>query len=84
MDPLQYHALAPAGKIGIQTTKPLNTQEELSLAYSPGVALVSEAIAKNPEDVWKYTGREATPLPLLVMAPLFWGLETLAPWLPCR
>lgn len=60
MDPLQYHALAPAGKIGIQTTKPLNTQEELSLAYSPGVALVSEAIAKNPEDVWKYTGRGNT------------------------
>ncbi len=60
MDPLQYHAAAPAGKISILPTKPLNTQEDLSLAYSPGVAQVCEAIAQNPDDVWKYTGRGNT------------------------
>ncbi len=60
MDPLQYHAAAPAGKIAISPTKPLNTQEDLSLAYSPGVALVCEAIVQNPDDVWKYTGRGNT------------------------
>ena len=35
---LEYHARIPAGKLGIEITKPTNTQEDLSLAYSPGVA----------------------------------------------
>jgi malate dehydrogenase (oxaloacetate-decarboxylating)(NADP+) len=38
-------------------TKPCNTQEELSLAYTPGVASPSIEIKDNPEDIWKYTAR---------------------------
>jgi malate dehydrogenase (oxaloacetate-decarboxylating)(NADP+) len=54
---LDYHAQSPAGKIGICTTKPLNTQEDLALAYSPGVAEPCLEIAKNPEDAYTYTNK---------------------------
>ncbi len=37
-DALDYHSRDPPGKIEIATTKPTNTQRDLSLAYSPGVA----------------------------------------------
>ncbi|MGH8454099.1 MAG: malate dehydrogenase, partial [Nevskiales bacterium] len=47
---LDYHAKPRPGKLGIAVTKPFTTQDELSLAYSPGVAVPVEAIAANPED----------------------------------
>ena len=54
---LDYHEADPPGKIAISATKPLATQTDLALAYSPGVAHACEAIAANPEDVSRYTAR---------------------------
>ena len=56
-DALQYHALAPAGKIEVVPTKPMSTQLDLALAYSPGVAEPCLAIAENPDDVYQYTAK---------------------------
>lgn len=46
------------GKIEIRSKVPINTMEELAIAYTPGVAAASSAIAKNKEDVYKYTGKK--------------------------
>ncbi|MFN3262246.1 MAG: NADP-dependent malic enzyme [Pikeienuella sp.] len=56
-DALAYHFLAPAGKVGIVATKPMATQRDLSLAYSPGVAAPVRAIAADPEAAFDYTSR---------------------------
>ncbi|MEM7196754.1 MAG: NADP-dependent malic enzyme [Pseudomonadota bacterium] len=45
---IAYHQAIPHGKLQISTTKPLSTPRDLSLAYSPGVAAVSRAIAEDP------------------------------------
>jgi malate dehydrogenase (oxaloacetate-decarboxylating)(NADP+) len=57
LDALRYHEGKTPGKIAIKATKPLVTQYDLSLAYSPGVAAPCLAIARNPEDVYKYTAK---------------------------
>lgn len=54
---LDYHFGNKPGKIALETTKPCKTQLDLSLAYTPGVAIPCLAIKDNPEDVWKYTAR---------------------------
>ncbi|ABV73650.1 phosphate acetyltransferase [Rickettsia canadensis str. McKiel] len=54
---LEYHKKDKPGKIAISTTKSLVTQQDLSLAYSPGVAAPCLEIAKNLEEVYKYTAR---------------------------
>ncbi len=54
---LAYHRLEPAGKLEIRATKPLSTQRDLSLAYSPGVAAPCLAIAKDPLTALDYTAR---------------------------
>ncbi|HVL21003.1 MAG TPA: NADP-dependent malic enzyme [Amaricoccus sp.] len=54
---LAYHAAEPAGKLQILPTKPMATQRDLSLAYSPGVAYACEAIAEDPATAALYTGR---------------------------
>lgn len=54
---LDYHALPKPGKISIEITKPAETALDLSLAYSPGVAEPVRAVAENPEDVYRYTGK---------------------------
>jgi malate dehydrogenase (oxaloacetate-decarboxylating)(NADP+) len=54
-DSLEYHRSDPPGKLEISTTKPTNTQRDLSLAYSPGVAAPCNEIAENPEDAYTYT-----------------------------
>ncbi|MFW5964660.1 MAG: malic enzyme-like NAD(P)-binding protein, partial [Natronomonas sp.] len=54
-DALGYHRTDPPGKLEISTTKPTNTQRDLSLAYSPGVAAPCRAIADDPEDAYTYT-----------------------------
>lgn len=54
---LDYHSLGKAGKIEINATKPCLTARDLSLAYSPGVAAPCLEIAKNPDDVYKYTSK---------------------------
>jgi malate dehydrogenase (oxaloacetate-decarboxylating)(NADP+) len=54
---LQFHAMGKPGKLEITPTKPLATQRDLSLAYSPGVAVPVEAIAENPALVYDYTNK---------------------------
>ena len=54
---LAYHAQSPAGKLAVQATKPLATQYDLSLAYSPGVAVPCQAIAEHKERVYDYTAK---------------------------
>ncbi|MFB6166382.1 MAG: NADP-dependent malic enzyme [Haloarculaceae archaeon] len=56
-DALEYHRRDPPGKIEIATTKPTNTQRDLSLAYSPGVAAPCRAIADDPDDAYTYTAK---------------------------
>ena len=52
---LDYHRHPQPGKIELAATKSMSTQRELSLAYSPGVAVPVEAIAENPELAYQYT-----------------------------
>ncbi len=54
---LEYHASGRPGKIEVVPTKEAKTQKDLSLAYSPGVAIPCLEIAANPEDVYKYTAK---------------------------
>ena len=54
---LEYHRLPTPGKIGIVATKPLANQRDLALAYSPGVAEASLAIAANPAEASSLTAR---------------------------
>ena len=54
---LEYHSMGRKGKIEVVATKPCLTSRDLSLAYTPGVAEPCLAIAKNSEDVYKYTAK---------------------------
>ena len=54
---LQFHSQGKPGKLEITPTKPLNTQRDLSLAYSPGVAVPVRAIAENPAAVYDLTNK---------------------------
>lgn len=54
---LEYHAKGRPGKIEVVPTKEAKTQRDLSLAYSPGVAVPCLAIKDNPDDVYKYTSK---------------------------
>ncbi|MDQ3038209.1 MAG: NADP-dependent malic enzyme [Pseudomonadota bacterium] len=54
---LDYHRLSPPGKIKISATKPMVTQGDLALAYSPGVAYACEAIVDDPNQVSSLTAR---------------------------
>jgi malate dehydrogenase (oxaloacetate-decarboxylating)(NADP+) len=56
-DALEYHAKGKPGKIEVVPTKESKTQRDLALAYSPGVAEPCLEIAKNPDDVYKYTAK---------------------------
>ncbi|HRA56474.1 MAG TPA: NADP-dependent malic enzyme [Thermomonas sp.] len=54
---LDYHRLEPKGKIKVTATKPMVTQRDLALAYSPGVAFACEEIAADPAKASEYTAR---------------------------
>jgi malate dehydrogenase (oxaloacetate-decarboxylating)(NADP+) len=54
---LAFHAQGKPGKIEINPTKPMATQRDLALAYSPGVAVPVRAIAENPDRAFDYTAR---------------------------
>ena len=54
---LKFHAEGKPGKIAISATKPMETQSDLSLAYSPGVAAPVLAISDNSESVYDYTSK---------------------------
>lgn len=56
-DALNYHQKGRPGKIEVVPTKPHNTQYDLSLAYTPGVAEPCLEIQKNPEDAYQYTAK---------------------------
>jgi malate dehydrogenase (oxaloacetate-decarboxylating)(NADP+) len=56
-DALNYHSKGRPGKIQVVPTKPTNSQRDLTMAYSPGVAEPCLAIANNVNDVYKYTAK---------------------------
>jgi len=52
-----YHEFPTHGKVKVESTKPVASQKDLSLAYTPGVAAPCLAIEKNPEDAYRYTSK---------------------------
>src|ERR1019366_10497500 len=54
---LDYHSSSPAGKLAVVPTKPCLTQRDLSLAYTPGVAVPCLEIEKDPSLAYKYTAK---------------------------
>ena len=54
---LEYHAAFPAGKLAVKATKPLDNQEDLSLAYTPGVAAPCLEIQKDYHKSYRYTSK---------------------------
>src|SRR6516162_11445119 len=56
-DALEYHSAAPAGKISVTPTKPCRTQRDLSLAYTPGVAVPCLEIERDRDLAYTYTAK---------------------------
>jgi malate dehydrogenase (oxaloacetate-decarboxylating)(NADP+) len=56
-DALEYHSSPPAGKLAVVPTKPCRTQLDLSLAYTPGVAVPCLEIHRDPSLIYKYTAK---------------------------
>jgi malate dehydrogenase (oxaloacetate-decarboxylating)(NADP+) len=56
-DALEYHSSPPAGKVSVTPTKPCRTQRDLSLAYTPGVAVPCKEIERDPSLAYKYTAK---------------------------
>jgi malate dehydrogenase (oxaloacetate-decarboxylating)(NADP+) len=56
-DALEYHSRYPAGKLAVTSTKPCRTQRDLSLAYTPGVAVPCKEIERDPDLAYKYTAK---------------------------
>ncbi len=56
-DALEYHSAYPAGKLSVVPTKACRTQRDLSLAYTPGVAVPCLEIQRDPSLAYKYTGK---------------------------
>ena len=56
-DALEFHGAEPRGKLSLAPTKPMATQRDLALAYSPGVAAPVRAIAADPDAVYDYTSK---------------------------
>lgn len=54
---LHYHEFPTAGKLGMHFTKPIHSQDYLSLAYTPGVAEPVYAIVKDPQNAFRYTAK---------------------------
>ena len=54
---LVYHAKPKPGKIEVVPTKKYNSQRDLAIAYSPGVAIPCQEIEKDPDNVYKYTNK---------------------------
>ncbi len=57
LEALRFHMMGQPGKVSMQPTKPLNTQRDLALAYSPGVAVPCLEIQKNPDLAYDYTAK---------------------------
>src|SRR5512136_1765427 len=54
---LHYHSIEPAGKISVVPTKPCRSQRDLSLAYTPGVAVPCQEIERDPNLAYDYTAK---------------------------
>ncbi|NYT58938.1 NADP-dependent malic enzyme [Alcaligenaceae bacterium] len=54
---LDYHEFPRPGKVSVMASKPMATQGDLGLAYTPGVAAACEEIASNPMNAFRFTGR---------------------------
>ncbi len=75
---LDYHAFPKPGKLALELTTPAETQEDLSLAYSPGVAEPVREIAKDPENAFKYTAKGNT-VAVITDGSAILGLGNLGP-----
>ncbi|WP_321407314.1 malic enzyme-like NAD(P)-binding protein [Tolumonas auensis] len=75
---LDYHAQPVPGKIAIALTKPAETADDLSLAYSPGVAEPVREIAANPADAYLYTSK-ANLVAVITNGTAILGLGNLGP-----
>jgi len=75
---LDYHAFPTPGKVSVSLTTPAETSEDLSLAYSPGVAEPVREIAANPDDVYKYTAKGNT-VAVITNGTAILGLGNLGP-----
>ena len=75
---LEYHRHPTPGKIAIVATKPLSTQHDLSLAYSPGVAAACMAIAADPREASSLTAR-ANLVAVITNGTAVLGLGTIGP-----
>ncbi|MCJ8295721.1 MAG: malate dehydrogenase [Colwellia sp.] len=75
---LDYHSLPTPGKISVALTTSAETSYDLSLAYSPGVAEPCREIAKNPDDVYKYTAKGNT-VAVITNGTAVLGLGNLGP-----
>ncbi|HWR51166.1 MAG TPA: NADP-dependent malic enzyme [Bryobacteraceae bacterium] len=56
-DALEYHAFPTPGKVSVTSTKPCRTQRDLSLAYTPGVAVPCKEIERDPSLAYRYTSK---------------------------
>ena len=56
---LDYHEFPQPGKISVETTKPVATQRDLGMAYTPGVAVPCLEIEKDPETAYRYTAKSS-------------------------
>ena len=75
---LDYHACPTPGKIAIQLTKPAETAQDLTLAYSPGVAEPVREIAANPDEAYRYTAK-ANLVAVITNGTAILGLGNLGP-----
>ena len=75
---LDYHAYPTPGKIAIALTKPAETAQDLTLAYSPGVAEPVREIATHPDDVYHYTAK-ANLVAVITNGTAILGLGNLGP-----
>jgi malate dehydrogenase (oxaloacetate-decarboxylating)(NADP+) len=75
---LDYHSLPTPGKISVSLTTAAETSDDLSLAYSPGVAEPVREIAANPDDVYKYTAKGNT-VAVITNGTAILGLGNLGP-----
>ena len=75
---LQYHRQSPAGKISVNATKPMITQRDLALAYSPGVAAACELIVEDPAEVRNMTAR-GNLVAVITNGTAVLGLGTIGP-----
>ena len=80
---LLFHSQGRPGKLEIVATKPMATQRDLSLAYSPGVAVPVLAIADDESKAFDYTTK-GNFVAVITNGPPYSGSATAAPWPPSR